>query len=608
MPNAFNFSVSPFDCLTQAEQALVRDNLDVAYFRQGEVLLDVGAAPSHLFVLIKGYVQQYEGDELLATYGPDDSFDGRALVAGRSGSRFVAVEEVLAYELSHEAVNALIASNDTFSALLFSALGKKLSALAARGSEQEIQSLNMARVDEAYVRTAHTVPADLDIVSVVRLFQQERTTNVLVRDEGSDPPRLGIFTTTGLQRAILSGQPLDRLPVGELSSWNLLCVRPSDQVGEALAMMLRHGVHRVVVQEGERISGILESLDVFSFLSNHSMLIGMQIRDATTLEELEKAAAQITTMVRRQFRAGSRVGFLARLVQDLNARLFDRTWALIAPAELVQNSCLVVMGSEGRGEQLLKTDQDNALLLRDGYAPPPNLQALCEHFVQALTRFGYPLCPGDIMMSNRAWRMSVSEFARTARRWFVLPEADSLMNLAIFMDAHAVSGDASLLEELKTQVFAMATDNDMMMSRFASVIDAFGSPTRWWQRMRGLSEDDPRINIKKAGIFPIVHGVRSLALAEHVQETNTERRIQALVEKGALSQETADELIESLQFFMGARLKAGLDELDQGRPVSGKVPLDRMSPLERDLLKDALQEVRRFKEQMRLRFRLGAVS
>lgn len=607
MPNAFNFSVSPFDCLTQAEQNLVRDNLDIAYFRAGEVLLDVGDTPRHLFVLIKGYVQQFEGEELLATYGPDDSFDGRALVAGRSGSRFVALEEVLAYELSHEAVNALIASNDTFSALLFSALGKKLSALAARGSDQEIQSLNMARVEEAYVRAAHTVPADTDIVSVVRLFQQERTSNVLVRDTSAQPPRLGIFTTTGLQRAILSGEPLDRLPVGALTSWNLLTVRPDDQVGEALAIMLRQGVHRVVVQDGDEISGILESLDVFSFLSNHSMLIGMQLRDAGSLDELEKAAGQITTMIRRQYRAGARVGFLARLVQDLNARLFDRAWQLIAPPELVQNSCVLVMGSEGRGEQLLKTDQDNALLLRDGYAPPPNLASLCERFGQALARFGYPPCPGGIMMGNAVWRMPVSDFARTVRRWFVMPETDSLMNLAIFMDAHAVSGDASLLDELKAQLATMATDNDMMLSRFAAAIDAFGSPTRWWQRMRA-SDDDARINIKKAGIFPIVHGVRSLALAEGVHETNTERRIRALVEKGALSEGTGEELVESLHFFMGVRLKAGLEELDQDRPVSGKVPIERMTPLERDLLKDALQEVRRFKEQMRLRFRLGAVT
>lgn len=606
MPNAFNFSVSPFDCLDASEQRLVRDQVNVAYFRPGEVLLDAGDVPQHLFVLIKGYVQQFDGSELLATYGPDDSFDGRALVAGRAGSRFVAVDEVLAYELSHEAVNALIASNDTFSALLFSALGQKVQAVAGRNAEREMQSLHMAHVDEALLSPPHAVPADMDIVSVVRLFQAEKTSNVLVRDDVAQPPRWGIFTTSGLQRAILDGRPLDRLPVGELASWELITVRPDDQVGEALVLMQRHGVHRVVVQDDGKILGLLESLDLFGFLSNHSMLIDRRLRAATDLDALARAAAQMNDMIRRQYRGGTRVALLARLVQDLNGRLFEQAWQLIAPPELVQNSCLLVMGSEGRGEQLLKTDQDNALLLRDGYVPPDDLPAICARFSEALARFGYPPCPGNVMLSNATWRGTVQDFARRVRKWLVLPEADSLINLAVFMDAHAVCGDAELLASLRRQVFGMLADDDAMMSRFAAVVDAFGDGTRWWRRMLGGGEAN--LNVKKAGMFPLVHGVRSMALAERIDATSTEARIRALQEAGALDAETAQELTESLHFFMGLRLKAGLDEMDRGQPVSGKVDLAGLTPLERDLLKDALAAVRRFRAQLRLRFRLGAVS
>lgn len=606
MPNAFNFSVSPFDCLDASEQRLVRDQVNVAYFRPGEVLLDAGDVPQHLFVLIKGYVQQFDGSELLATYGPDDSFDGRALVAGRAGSRFVAVDEVLAYELSHEAVNALIASNDTFSALLFSALGQKVQAVAGRNAEREMQSLHMARVDEALLSPPHSVPADMDIVSVVRLFQAEKTSNVLVRDDVAQPPRWGIFTTSGLQRAILDGRPLDRLSVGELASWELITVRPDDQVGEALVLMQRHGVHRVVVQDDGKILGLLESLDLFGFLSNHSMLIDRRLRAATDLDALARAAAQMNNMIRRQYRGGTRVALLARLVQDLNGRLFEQAWQLIAPPELVQNSCLLVMGSEGRGEQLLKTDQDNALLLRDGYVPPDDLPAICARFSEALARFGYPPCPGNVMLSNATWRGTVQDFARRVRKWLVLPEADSLINLAVFMDAHAVCGDAELLASLRRQVFGMLADDDAMMSRFAAVVDAFGDGTRWWRRMLGGGEAN--LNLKKAGMFPLVHGVRSMALAERIDATSTEARIRALQEAGALDAETAQELTESLHFFMGLRLKAGLDEMDRGQPVSGKVDLAGLTPLERDLLKDALAAVRRFRAQLRLRFRLEAVS
>ena len=94
---------------------------------------------------------------------------------------------------------------------------------------------------------------------------------------------------------------------------------------------------------------------------------------------------------------------IASLVQELNAALFERAWRLIAPAELVANSCLFVMGSEGRGEQLLRTDQDNGLVVRDGF-DAAGIDEACRQFSAALERFGYPECPGHIMVSNPAWR------------------------------------------------------------------------------------------------------------------------------------------------------------------------------------------------------------
>ncbi len=607
MPNAFNFSASPFDCLTQDEQRLVRDSVDVAYFRDGETILDIGIAPTHLFVIIKGYVSQWEGTEVITTYGPDDCFDGRALVAGKASSRFVAAQEVVAYQLAHQAVSDLIASNTTFGALLFSDLSNKLSALSQRKSQHELQSLTLSRVDEALLRPAHFVDASTDILSVVKLFQAQRTSNVLVRDLAAQPPRLGIFTATALQRAILDGTPLDRLQVGALAKYPLITVRPSDQLGDAMAVMLRSRVHRVVVAQGDQVLGILEALDLFSFLSNQSHQITVQIENAKDLDGLSQAAARITRMIALLYRSGSRVNLIARLVQQLNARLIERAWQLLAPADLVANSCLFVMGSEGRGEQLLKTDQDNGLILRDGYAPPDNLGAICQSFSIALKSFGYPECPGHIMLSNPQWRKSAPEFGQMSRQWLLLPDADSLMNLAIFMDAHAVCGDARLLEEVQRGLRSLATDNDAMLSRFASAIDAFGSGTGWWNRLLGLGDKGNQLNIKKEGIFPLVHGVRSLALANRVEETGTTERIAALVTLEALSPEMGADLTDSLYFFMGLKLKAGLAELDTDRPVTGAIDVDKLSSLDRDLLKDTLGVVKRFKILLRLRFHLEAV-
>ena len=602
MPNAFHFSASPFDCLTADEQRLVRASVDIAYFPEGAVVLEVGAVPTHLFILIKGYVTQTEGDEVLATYGPDDSFDGRGLVAGRASSRFVATGEVVAYQLAREAVNELIARNTTFGALLFSDIGHKLSVLAQRPDQHQRQSLTLARVDEAYLRPAHTVGADCDIVTVVKLFQAQRTTSVLVTGLAGG---LGIFTNTTLQRAILDGRPLTELAVGELASSPVVTVRASDTLGDAMALLLRVRVHRLVVLgEGAQVLGILEALDLFSFLANHSHLITVQIEQAPDLETLAQAAGQITRLIGALYRSGTRIGLMAKLVQQLNARLFERAWAMVAPAELVAHSCLLVMGSEGRGEQLLKTDQDNGLLLRDGYSPPPDLQAICQRYSDVLARFGYPECPGHIMLNNPAWRGTASEFTQRARQWLLLPEADSLMNLAIFLDAHAVAGDGTLLDQVRRGLMAVATDNDALVARFASAVEQFGGAAGWWTRLLGLGHEARQINLKKAGIFPIVHGVRSLALVRHVAATGTAERVAALVADGTLDAALGQELMQSLHFLMGLRLQAGLAEIDTHRTVTGNVDPQLLSILERDLLKDALAVVKRFKALLHQRLRL----
>jgi CBS domain-containing protein len=613
VPSAFNFSASPFDCLSTDERRLVREHLDIAYFREGHTILDPGSPPTHLYIVIKGYVHQLEGDEQAGVFGPEDSFDGRSLVAGKVSSRFIAAEEVLAYQLAREAVLELISRNATFGALLFADLSKKLSALSARGSQQEMQSLSLARVAQAIVRPVQTVDAGTDIVSVVRLFAEQRTDHVLVRDarsEPSQPARLGIFTTTGLQRAILHGRPLDVLAVGELATFDLVTIRPDDYLFDALAMMIRHKVRRLVVTdrkaEGENILGTLDQLDVLGFLSNHSTLITRAILESEDLPALNAAAQRINELIGLLYRGGTQVSLIAHLVQELNAQLFERAWKLIAPAELVANSCLFVMGSEGRGEQLLKTDQDNGLVLRDGYTPPADLAALCQRFSQALAEFGYPECPGHIMVSNPAWRHPCAEFGQTVRRWLLVPTPDSLMALAIFIDAHAVCGDAALLESVRGEVFKLVVDNDVLLARFAAAINAFEQGAGWWNRLLHLGEGPERLNLKKAGTFPLVHGVRSLALAHRIRATSTVARIEALTADQRLPPDLAAGLIDSLHFFMGLKLKTELQARATGQSLDG-IAVDKLSPLDRDLLKDTLSVVKRFRALLFQRFRLDMV-
>ena len=631
MPTHFNFDGPPFDCLSSDERRRLQDSVDVQVLHAGQVLLAPGEAPSHWFVLAQGQVQQWDGDEWVASFAPGGCFDGRALLAGRASHRFVAIEDGRVYRLPRASVVELLASNSRFAARLFGDLAGNLGASAERSGRHELQSLTMARVDQVVLRAAVVVDASTDIVSVVRLFNAQRITSVLVRyadgqspqpPQPPQPPQWGIFTTAGLQRAILQGVPLDRLSVGPLASYPLVGVKRSAHVFDALALMIRHRVQRQVVwgpdapslpgAAGETgnpgIAGMLEQIDLLSLLSNHSYLVTRQILDATDLAALDAAAAQITRIIGLLHRGGTRVADIARLVQALNAQLFERAWQLMAPADLVANSCLFVMGSEGRGEQLLKTDQDNGLVLRDGYAPPADLQSICDRFSAALAGFGYPECPGRIMLNNPDWRHPLAEFGQTVRRWLLLPTPESLMALAIFIDAHAVCGDPALLEQLRGEVFALVTDNDALLARFAAAINAFDAEgqSSWWLRLRATEPRPDALDLKKVGTFPLVHGVRALALVERLNGTSTVERIDALVAAHRLPAAMGAELIDSLHFFMRLKLEAGLAALAAGQTGSS-VALDRLSGLDRELLKDTLAVVKRFKALLRQRFHLDAL-
>ena len=607
MPSAFPFAASPFDCLTPAEQQWVRDSVDIIYLPAGRVVLDLADTPTHLHVIIKGFVQQMEGDEVTTVFGPQDCFDARSLMAGKVSSRFVTAEEVLAYLLPREVVGALISANATFGALLFSDLSNKLNALAQRRSQHQLYSLTLARVDDVFIRPAHVVEGSTDIRAVAQVLVNRRTANVLVRGVLAGKPVLGIFTTSDLARAVLDERPLDSLPVAEFASFLPVMVQASDHLFDALLLMVRHNVHRLLVQHDGAVVGVLEQLDLLSFLSNHSYLITLQISNAGSIDELAAAARQMPRLIALLHSGGTRVEHIAVLVGELNAKLFERTWQLVAPPELFHNSCLIVMGSEGRGEQLLRTDQDNGLILRDGYDAPPDLDDLCQQFSAALRAFGYPDCAGGIMLSRPDWRGTVTQFSRRVQDWLFHPDGQTLLALAIFMDARAVCGDAALLAGVQEAARLALTGDAGLLARFAAPVHAFVDSGHWWSRLLGREEVE-LLDLKKAGTFPLVHGVRTLALEARVKDTSTLSRIDRLVELGTLPARLGADLKESLHVLMGLRLQAGLQDLERGRPAGNAIRIADLTTLERDLLKDTLAIVRHFRAWLTQHYRLDALT
>lgn len=606
MPNAFNFSAAPFDGLTPEQQQLVRENVDIVYYPEGATVLSEGDAVTHLHIVIKGHVQQFDHEELVCVYSPDDCFDGRSLIAGRVTGTFIAAEELIVYVLPKTTVNQLIAENASFSALLFSDMSQKLSALTERHSQRQLHSLMSARIHQAFVRPAIVVDGTTDVFTVAQMFQAKKLTNVLVNDDQCELPRIGIFTSTDIRKAVLADTDLRKLPIAKLATYQLIEAENTESVFDALILMIRHGVHRLIVREHGKITGVLEQLDLMSFISNHSHLIWLQIQQSNSLDELKIACGNIHQLISLLTESGVKVGMIARMVQELNHKVFNRLWEFVAPQELILNSCVLVMGSEGRGEQILKTDQDNALIIKDGFEYS-NVEKITQDFNDALCDFGYPPCPGGIMMKESLWCQSLTAFKQTVKNWILEPNSDSFMNLAIFIDAVAVCGDHHLLEELRDYMFSLLQDNAAFFARFVKAADSFGEPAGWWTKILRSTDENDSVDIKKLGIFPVVHGIRGLALESRVRATSTLDRIEALVRLNKLPRDHADELLGALQFFMGLRLKQGLSQIALERKPSSQIHLSKLSSLEKDLLKDSLQIIKQFKTLLRYHFKLDAV-
>jgi CBS domain-containing protein len=368
---------------------------------------------------------------------------------------------------------------------------------------------------------------------------------------------------------------------------------------------VRHRVHRLLVRDGDTVLGVVAQLDLVSFVANHSHVLASQIDEAASLADLKAVADRTDAMITLLHDGGMRIERISRLVGALNQRLIERLWNLLAPPELVANSCLLVMGSEGRGEQIMKTDQDNALLLRDGYELP-QLPEIAARFNEALAQFGYPPCPGGIMLTNPLWRGGVARFRETLRDWIYGADPQGSMNLAIFFDAAAVAGDATLLQGLRQYLDRILTGGDAFLARFAAAADQFDEPHSLWTRLT-LRADEQLLDLKKLGTFPIVHGVRALCLQHGVREPGTAQRLRRLVERGLLDANLGRDLLEALHFLMELKLRHQLRQRAAGQTPGNTVQPSDLSTMERDQLKDALAINKRFRVLLRQRFRFDAM-
>ena len=596
---AFLQSIHPFDELSDELLDELTKKLEIAFYPAGTSLTVCGGEMDRFYIVIKGEVKVLdETDAVVRIYREKDSFDADALLEGRCDWHYVVGEDLICYEIDRKSFQKLFDGSEEFRRFFLMDIVERIEHLKKRELDSGMGDWMTAKVSESYWHPPCLVSRETPLLEAARMSVEMGRSEIIVEgEEGS----YGIVADSDIKRLLSQGKLEPEAPVGGMAHFPLLTVDIEDFLFNAYLTLIRENIKRLGVTEKGKLVGVLEQIDILSYFANHSHLITVKIERARTIEELKEASLGYLTIVRRLYAQGLKARYIAKLISEVNRKVFARLFEMVLPEERREECTLLVMGSEGRGEQIIRTDQDNALIIRDG-VDPEIFVSYMERLSSALQEFGYPPCPGKIMVTNPYWRRSVQSFKEEIDHWIDSPNEESFMYFSIFFDAKDVAGDGELLRELKEYLFSRFDDrNDIYMAFFARLTPLFETPVGIWN---SLLHRDRHVDIKKAGIFPVVQGVRSLALKYRIEELSTVERIKELAKREILQESFARELIEAFDALSYLRLGAQLKALEEGNEADNMIHSKDLSKIQRDLLRDSLEIVERFKSFITRHFEL----
>ncbi|MBT10739.1 MAG: cyclic nucleotide-binding protein [Oceanospirillaceae bacterium] len=582
-----NLNQPPFSFLSDEQLEWLTSRLDLVFFPQGAVILDEGDPAPGIYIVYKGIVEETDSEgTIFSQYGNEDVFDVRAVLETACKHRYTAMEETLCYLLKAKDFVQLLEESNDFSIYFKTDLGTQEQLVDQR--ETGVSEFILSRIDEDTIRSPVYVTGQTSLARVAALMREQKHDAILVRTA----KKVGIVTGTDLLRATLLGDMTKQTKVADIANYNLIDVTYGDFLFNALLKMTQHGIERVVVRQDGDIIGMLELMDMLSLFSTHSHVIAMRIEQAKTMKELVVAARRLETLINNLFTQGVKVVAIMELITTLNRRLMQRAYDLIFPERLRNSICILVLGSEGRGEQILKTDQDNAVILEnehDREAVLPLLQRLHEAFLD----FGYPPCPGGVMFISDSWIDTGEGWQNRVNRWLSSAEPEPMMNMAIFMDAEPVCGNPELFKPVKASWQKESLRSSITSAWFARPALQFETPLTFLGKIR---EDHGSIDIKKGGIFPLVHGVRALSFEYGINECNTLARLEILQGRHVLDEEIAQGLKDALLLFLRIRLRQQLQSHSDNPGLSQQLKLNSLRSVDRSLLRHALHRVKKFKQ------------
>ena len=598
----------PFSLLTDAERQRAIRAMDINFYAAGDALIEAGRESGFVFVVDKGLVEERDPaatdtDHAVAHYRDGEVFGSLAVLRGRARHHYVALEDTLCHQLRGEVFRELVYSNPDFGQFFLQDLATKTKLVAQSGAYRDLVSFNMARVDESCMRLAVLVESGDSIRSVVETLRASSSDCALARRDG----QYGILTRTNLLEALaLSGRSLDD-NVDDVATWNLITINQGEFLFEALIRMTRYGIERLVVMDGETPVGLVEMSDILGFLSSHSHVIALRVEGARDFSTLLDASTGIVELARSLFAQRVNVRFIMDLLAELHRRIMARNYRLLVADEVLQHTCLLVLGSEGRGEQVMRTDQSNALVI----APElrwPERQAQLEEFTHRTQKLGYPPSPREMVVSNPDWNLTTEQWQERIQRWAHADTEDAILGISALLDATPVTGNLGLFEPLAVLLGQALPREPDFWHRFVKPALEPGPPPPFFGSGSRSGRD---IDVKHFGLFPIIHGARTLALELGLSASNTFRRLEGFKEAGVMQDGLADDLVEAFQVLNQLRLAQQLRRLEEkeatrvSADLANMVHTGSLASGDAALLREAFRAVRSFIEFLGQRYRDG---
>ena len=584
-----------------------------AYFAPDEVILSpADGPPRDLYLIRQGRVSGKRVNpglvETVFEMEPGDLFSLSASLAARPvAATYTAVTDCFCLLLPTAALQELLGrsqifrdfSNNRVWMLLEQSRQAMRNSVASKAlHEQSLES----RLGDLIRRVPIVTHPQTSLREALTLVHEKQVGSVLITEDGHEI--LGILTRDDvLSRVTLAGISLDT-PICEVMSKNVKTLTVDDTAEEAAVMMSRFRIRHVPVLDQGRIVGCISERDLFSLQRLSFDTISSSIRMAEDVAALQDCASNIRKFARSLLGQGVKARQLTFLISHLNDVLTSRLVILLAHQHGLDldDFAWIALGSEGRSEQTIATDQDNALIYVD--RADATIKDRYLNFARevnvALDACGYPLCKGNIMASNPTLCLTQQEWRNRFAHWVEHGHPEDLLNAGIFFDFRSLVGNDQLLKELRTEVTEWAAAKPRFLKLMAESALRNSVPLNWLGSLDTKKIDDKQvIDLKMQGTAIVVEVARIYALANRIESLNTQERLAALGRVAGVPKKESSAWIAAFQYLQTLRLAIQLDGGMIGDNPNA-LNVDTLNAVDRTILKGSLARIRSLQQRLEL--------